>query len=174
MNDHIVSYQWKWALFHEEIVLCCQDLDEWIVMGGCVSKPKRTIKQRRKRRHHFGKRNVKISSSSISEGTKKKSSDAGACLTDYAVSEFVRMDFEKGETTTCMRSEVANATFHLTQLQWHCSQCDSNGLCPFSCQIVLWPFTFVSLPLSASSSLCLIWMNHKNQYLAFQIAMCVS
>jgi len=101
-------------------------------MGGCVSTPARRIGTRRKRRHRFGNRKVKISgASSISDnGAKKKNGEAGPCLTaDYAVSEFVRMDFEKGETATCLRSEVANSTFHLTQLQWHRSQCDSNVIC---------------------------------------------
>ncbi|PON96337.1 hypothetical protein TorRG33x02_079260 [Trema orientale] len=98
-------------------------------MGGCVSTPSRKIKSRRKRRHHLSKGLRKISSS-VLDGTKKKNGDVGgACLTDYAVSEFVRMDFENGEKTTCRRSEVSNATFHLTQLQWHRSQCDPNVIC---------------------------------------------
>lgn len=97
-------------------------------MGGCVSTPSKKIKLRRKRRQHINKRHGKINSSA-SDGTKKKNGDVGgACLTDYAVSEFVRMDFENGETTTCRRSEVSKATFHLTQLQWHRSQCDPNGV----------------------------------------------
>lgn len=99
-------------------------------MGGCVSTPSQKIKSRRKRRHHFIKRRGKITRS-VSNGTKKRNSDTGACLTDYAVSEFVHMDFGKGGTTTCRRSEVSNATFHLTQLQWHRSQCDTNGMCHF-------------------------------------------
>ncbi|PON65992.1 hypothetical protein PanWU01x14_112190 [Parasponia andersonii] len=98
-------------------------------MGGCVSTPSRKIKSRTKRRHHLSKGLRKISSS-VLDGTKKKNSDVGgACLTDYAVSEFVRMDFENGKKTTCRRSEVSNATFHLTQLQWHRSQCDPNVIC---------------------------------------------
>lgn len=97
-------------------------------MGGCVSTPSRKIRSRRKRRHHSSKRHGKIIHS-VSDCTKKRNGDTAARLADYAVSEFVHMDFEKGETTTCRRSEVTNATFHLTQLQWHRSQCDSNVLC---------------------------------------------
>ncbi|KAL5582238.1 hypothetical protein UlMin_014680 [Ulmus minor] len=100
-------------------------------MGGCVSTPSRKIKSRKKSRHHLNKLRGKIPRT-VSDVTKKRNSDAGKpgkCVTDYAVSEFVRMDFEKGATTTCRRSEVSNATFHLTQLQWHHSQYDSNVIC---------------------------------------------
>ena len=80
---------------------------------------------------------MKISSSSVvTEGGKRASGDiVGTNITDYAVSEFVQMEFEESETTTtCRRSELSNSKYHLTQLQWHRSQCDSNGEteCPFS------------------------------------------
>jgi hypothetical protein len=92
-------------------------------MGACVSTPSKTIKSRKRHHHRFKNCRGKISDS-VSVGTNKRNSDAGNDITDYAVSEFVHMDFGKGETTTCRRSEVSNSTFHLTQLQWHHSQYD--------------------------------------------------
>ena len=53
-------------------------------------------------------------------------------MSDYAVSEFVHVDFENGATTTHRRSKVSNSTFHLAQLQWNLSQYDANGVCSLS------------------------------------------
>ncbi|BBH00284.1 hypothetical protein Prudu_010234, partial [Prunus dulcis] len=76
---------------------------------------------------------------SASDSTKKRNtsfkkinSDAGDCMSDYAVSEFVHVDFENGATTTHRRSKVPNSTFHLTQLQWHHSQYDLNDDFPLA------------------------------------------
>ncbi|PIN01895.1 hypothetical protein CDL12_25594 [Handroanthus impetiginosus] len=94
-------------------------------MGACVSapaiasKPLKTVKVRRKRRG----RSKKHLLTSVTDGNRKRNSDAGARVADFAVSEFIHT------TTTCRRSEVSNSTFHLTQLQWHHSQIDSNGVC---------------------------------------------
>lgn len=96
-------------------------------MGICVSKPSKTIKTRKKGRHRCRKFYGKFHSS-VPDGMKKRNSDAGR-VTDIAVSEYVHMDFEKGATTTCRRSEVSNSQFHLTQLQWHLSQVDANVIC---------------------------------------------
>lgn len=98
-------------------------------MGGCVSTPSKKIRTRKKLHHQFGKYGKKISSS-IPRAIKKRKSSAGNRVTDYAVSEFVHLDFESGTTTTCRRSEVSNSTFHLTQLQWLHSQYDGNGMLP--------------------------------------------
>lgn len=96
-------------------------------MGGCASAPARGIYPQRKYRHRHGIRRGKIVSS-ISKGVKKRKSDAGPHVTDFAVSEYVHMDFDRGATTTCKRSEVSNSTFYLTQLQWYHSPIDSHGI----------------------------------------------
>lgn len=97
------------------------------VMGSCVSTHSKRIKPRKKCRHRSTKRLGKASSC-VSDGTKRRVSDAGSRVTDISVSEFVHMDFEKGATTACRRSEVSNTTFHLTQLQWYLSQVEQNGM----------------------------------------------
>lgn len=94
-------------------------------MGSCVSTPPKKYKIRKKRLHRVGKRLVKISNA-VHDGTKKRNSDAG-CVTDFAVSQFVHVDFENGAATSFRKSGVSNSTFHLTQLQWHLSQVDSDG-----------------------------------------------
>ncbi|XP_073065170.1 uncharacterized protein [Primulina eburnea] len=95
-------------------------------MGACVSipattcKPSKISKVRKKHRGRSKKHHV----NSVLDVNKKRASDAGARVADFALSEFVHT------TTTCRRSEVSNSTFHLTQLQlqWHHSQIDANGV----------------------------------------------
>ncbi|KAI3995459.1 hypothetical protein MKX01_006681 [Papaver californicum] len=97
-------------------------------MGGCVSTPNRNLY---KRKHHLprsSKRHGGKYSNAVLEAPIKRLSDAGN-ITDFALSEFVHVDFEKGATTTCRRSEVSNSSFHLTQLQWHHSQIEGNAIC---------------------------------------------
>ncbi|PQP97675.1 uncharacterized protein Pyn_10671 [Prunus yedoensis var. nudiflora] len=101
-------------------------------MAGCMSTPSKTIKSRKKHCQRVIKRHRKATCSA-SDGTKKRNtsfkkinSDAGACVSDYAVSEFVHVDFENGATTTHRRTKVSCSTFHLTQQQWHHSQYDLN------------------------------------------------
>lgn len=90
-------------------------------MGACVSTPAHTIKPRRRPHYRFRKHRGKLPNS-IPDGTRKRNSDAGNRVADFAVSEFVQT------TTTCRRSEVSNSTFQITQLQWHHSQIDGNGM----------------------------------------------
>ncbi|XP_042496143.1 uncharacterized protein LOC122075251 isoform X1 [Macadamia integrifolia] len=97
-------------------------------MGGCVSAPKKRIRPRRKYRLRSSKFHGKISAS-VPDAPIKRLSDAGNHVTDFSVSKFVHVDFDKGATTTCRRSEVSNLTFHHTQLQWHHSQIDGNVIC---------------------------------------------
>lgn len=93
-------------------------------MGSCVSTPPKKIKLHR-RRHRKGRHLVKISNT-VQDGGKKRISDA-RCVKDFTVSQFVHMNFENGAATRCRKSGVSNSTFHLTQLQWHLSQVDSDG-----------------------------------------------
>ncbi|XP_012441413.1 uncharacterized protein LOC105766481 [Gossypium raimondii] len=95
-------------------------------MGSCVSTSDKRITTQKRNRPWSKKCRGKLSGS-VSDGSKKRKSNG--CVTDIAVSEYVRMDFEKGATTTCRRSEVSNSTFHLTQLQWHLSQMDAKVSC---------------------------------------------
>ncbi|KAL0555000.1 hypothetical protein IC582_008931 [Cucumis melo] len=105
-------------------------------MGTCVSTHAKIVPAKKKHHRHHRRQSRKSKgmrkANSIVEGhVKKRHSNAGGggVVTDYAVSEFVHMDFEHGATTTCCRSEVTNSTFHLTQLQWQHSQYDANGIC---------------------------------------------
>ncbi|KAE8709994.1 alpha-1,4 glucan phosphorylase L isozyme [Hibiscus syriacus] len=86
-------------------------------MVSCVSMPAKGITTLRRHR-----RRSKKCGGKHADGVKKRTSDA-------CDSEYVHMDFEKGATTTCRRSQVSNSTFHLTQLQWRLSQVDAKGYC---------------------------------------------
>ncbi|CAK7322973.1 unnamed protein product [Dovyalis caffra] len=112
-------------------------------MGSCVSTPPKAVRLHKKR-HRKGRHLVKISNT-VQDGSKKRISDAG-CVADFAVSQFVHMDFDNGAATGCRKSGVSNSTFHLTQLQWHLSQVDSDGMFfdPIICQEEAW-FDSVSI-----------------------------
>ncbi|XP_022144447.1 uncharacterized protein LOC111014130 isoform X2 [Momordica charantia] len=100
-------------------------------MGSCVSTHAKIVPTTRKKHHrrHFRKSKGRIVNSIADSVKKHHGNGGGGGVTDYAVSEFVHLDFEHGATTTCRRSEVSNSTFHLTQLQWQHSQFDANGIC---------------------------------------------
>lgn len=93
-------------------------------MGACVSSSATSHKQfkiiRLRRKRHGCTKKHRLAS--ITDASRKRNSDGGARVSDFAVGEFVHA------TTTCRRSEVSSSTFHLTQLQWHHSQIDANGI----------------------------------------------
>lgn len=95
-------------------------------MGGCVSTThSRVVPHRKKYTRRSRKCHQKLSTTIGDAPIKRKSfSDAGSRI---SVSEFVQIDFEKGGTTTCRRSEVSNKSFHLTQVHWN--HVDENGVC---------------------------------------------
>jgi len=92
-------------------------------MGGCVSASHTRVAPQRRRRYHLKsrKRLGKVPTA-IADAPIKRLSDAGSHI---SVSEFVQIDFEKGATTTCRRSEVSNKSFHVTQVHWN--HVDENG-----------------------------------------------
>lgn len=95
-------------------------------MGSCASKPNgksKTQKRRTKSGKRRGKGNI---SSALPDMPLKRVSNAGNRVGDFTLSDFVHLDFDKGNTNTCRRSEVSNVKFHLTQVQYH-SQIDANG-----------------------------------------------
>ncbi|XP_056687310.1 protein ENHANCED DISEASE RESISTANCE 2 isoform X2 [Spinacia oleracea] len=95
-------------------------------MGGCVSTThSRVAPHRKKYTRRSRKCRGKLSTIIGDAPIKRKSvSDTGSRI---SVSEFVQIDFEKGGTTTCRRSEVSNKSFHLTQVHWN--HVDENGVC---------------------------------------------
>lgn len=90
-------------------------------MGSCVSKSNRIKalpgKYHRRRKHRGGR-----ISTSMPDVPMRRLSDVG--VRDFAVSEFVHLDFEKGGTNSCRRSV---SKIHVTQLQWNHSQIEANG-----------------------------------------------
>jgi len=108
-------------------------------MGSCGSKPNGKSKGHKRRSHKSGKRRGNVSSA-LTELPLKRVSNAGNRVGDFNLSEFVHLDFDKGGSATCRRSEVSNVKFHLTQVQYH-SQIDTNG--NFFAPLVI--FSFLSL-----------------------------
>lgn len=103
---------------------CLLDLQNRVVtMGGCASVSNRRPNPRKKYFLRSRKCRGKISASVPDAPI--RISDTGSHLTDFTVSEFMHLDFEKAGDG---RSEVSNVTFHLTQLQWHHNQLDANGI----------------------------------------------
>ncbi|KAL6013508.1 hypothetical protein ACLOJK_004006 [Asimina triloba] len=95
-------------------------------MGGCVSTSNGRPQSRRKYSIKPRRFRGKVSAS-VQDAPIPRISDTGSRLTDFTVGEFVQMDIQKAGTNL-RRSGVSNVTFHLTQLQWHHSQMDANGI----------------------------------------------
>ncbi|XP_072989823.1 uncharacterized protein [Typha latifolia] len=93
-------------------------------MGGCVSKS--NIHQRPRKHSHRSKRRCRKISVLAPDAPKTQTCNAGKCLRDFSLSEYVHVETA---ATTHRKSEVSNLTFHVTQMQWHRSQTDANGLC---------------------------------------------
>lgn len=89
-------------------------------MGSCASRPNGKSNGQKRRNKKSGKRRGNIAAT-LPDMSLKRVSNAGNRVGDFALSDFVHLDFEKGR-----RSEVSNMKFHLTQIQYH-SQIDANG-----------------------------------------------
>jgi hypothetical protein len=98
-------------------------------MGGCVSSQRKLsnkLQQKKQKRGRSGKCRSKISASMPDVPMKRMSN---ASVRDFAVSEYVHLDFDNcAAKMMCKRAEMSNANFHLTQLQWNCSQIDGNRI----------------------------------------------
>ncbi|KAF3772725.1 hypothetical protein EJ110_NYTH55854 [Nymphaea thermarum] len=96
-------------------------------MGGCVSTSAK--RKPRTRKYFIRSRNCRRKvTPSIPDAPKPRVSDAMNPLTEFALSEFVQMDFEKNEAAHG-RTEVSNLTLHLTQLEWHSGRLDASVVC---------------------------------------------
>ncbi|KAK9707210.1 hypothetical protein RND81_07G180100 [Saponaria officinalis] len=90
-------------------------------MGGCVSTAQSRVAPHRSKK--YTRRSRKKLTTAICDAPIKRLSDVGSRI---SVSEFVQIDFDKGGTTTCRRSEVSNKSFHLTQVHWN--HVNENGI----------------------------------------------
>ncbi|XP_052187789.1 uncharacterized protein LOC127798328 isoform X2 [Diospyros lotus] len=97
-------------------------------MGGCTSKASGKIRSRKKHLIRSRQHGRKISST-VPVAPIEHFSDARNSLGDFAVTELVHKNIEKGAIASCRRSDVSNLAFHLSQLQWNHSQIDANGIC---------------------------------------------
>ncbi|KAJ0963462.1 hypothetical protein J5N97_028584 [Dioscorea zingiberensis] len=94
-------------------------------MGACVSTPHRRPRSRRRYIIRFRRCRGKISAS-VPDAPSTHFSNKGNHLPEFGLSECAQND---NTAVSRRRSEVSNLTFHLTQLQWHHSQYDTNVIC---------------------------------------------
>ncbi|CAH8391527.1 unnamed protein product [Eruca vesicaria subsp. sativa] len=94
-------------------------------MGGCVSSQRKLSNKLQQKKHKHGGRSAQCRSrisASMPDVPMKRMSNA-------SVRDFVHLDFENGAAKMmCKRAEMSNANFHMTQLQWNCSQIDGNRI----------------------------------------------
>ncbi|CAN8293678.1 unnamed protein product [Cochlearia groenlandica] len=94
-------------------------------MGGCVSSQRKLSSKLHHKKHksgRSGKCRSKISASMPDIPMKR--------MSNASMSEYVHLDFEKNAAKMLCkkRAEMSNANFHMTQLQWNCSQIDGNRI----------------------------------------------
>lgn len=93
-------------------------------MGSCASKA--ALEHRRSERYHTRRQGRRgrggNGRSSMPEGPKPRLIDARGRTTDFSMSEIVHVE-------PAGKSSEHAKTFHLTQMEWHQSQRDSNGCC---------------------------------------------
>ncbi|OIW02157.1 hypothetical protein TanjilG_02381 [Lupinus angustifolius] len=99
-------------------------------LGSCTSKPNGKKSSGNKRKNHkSSKWRGKNSNAPLPDAPLKRLSNAGSRVGDFAIGDFVNLDFERPSSATCRRSEVSNVKIHLTQLQYHShTQIDANGI----------------------------------------------
>lgn len=114
----------SWVVKRRLHSFCRSLLNRIIAMGACISTPHRRPRSRRRYIIRFRRCHGKISASVPDAPSAHFSNKANH------LPEFGRSECGHNDTAAVSRrkSEVSNLTFHLTQLQWHHSQSDANGI----------------------------------------------
>lgn len=112
----------KRAALSDECLALCLVISISVIMGSCVSKSNKRPRSR-KYSVRFRKYHGKISASVPDAPTTRKS-DVGD---PFARSQIVHVK----TAASCRKTEVSNLAFHLTELQWHHNQTETNGVWNF-------------------------------------------